>query len=57
VRWARASGTPLNASVSQLLKLGKLPVSFGIGARYYADKPNGGPDWGLRFTITFLFPK
>jgi hypothetical protein len=25
--------------------------------KYCADKPSGGPDWGLRFTITFLFPK
>jgi len=48
---------PLNAAVSQLLKIGKQPVSFGLGARYYADKPDGGPDWGLRFTVTFLFPK
>jgi len=21
------------------------------------DKPAGGPDWGIRFTVTFLFPK
>jgi hypothetical protein len=48
---------PLNASVSQLLKLGKLPVQFTVGARYYAEKPTRGPDWGLRFAVTFLFPK
>jgi hypothetical protein len=48
---------PLNLSVSQLLKLGKQPVSFGVGVRYFADTPSGAPDWGLRFTITFLFPK
>ncbi|HEY9171176.1 MAG TPA: transporter [Verrucomicrobiae bacterium] len=48
---------PLNVSVSQLLKIGKQPISFGLGAKYYADGPNGGPDWGLRFTVTFLFPK
>jgi hypothetical protein len=28
-----------------------------LGAKYYADKPNGGPDWGLRFAVTLLFPK
>ena len=27
------------------------------GYRYYAERPAGGPDWGLRFAITFLFPK
>jgi len=54
---ARQWTVPLNFSVSQLLKIGKQPVQFGIGARYYAETPDGGPDWGLRFTITFLFPK
>lgn len=48
---------PLNVSVSQLLKLGKQPVSFALGGKYYAEGPDGGPDWGLRFTVTFLFPK
>jgi hypothetical protein len=47
---------PLNLSVSQLLRIGKLPVSFAIGGRYYAEGPSGAPDWGLRFVITPLFP-
>jgi hypothetical protein len=48
---------PLNFMVQQLVKIGKQPIAFQVGYRYYADKPNGGPDWGLRFAITFLFPK
>jgi hypothetical protein len=48
---------PFNLSVAQVLKIGKQPVQFQLGARYYADKPSGGPDWGLRFTVTLLFPK
>jgi hypothetical protein len=28
-----------------------------VGPRVYADKPDGGPDWGLRFAVTLLFPK
>ncbi len=48
---------PLNATVSQLLKVGKQPISLGLGFQYYADGPSGGPDWGVRFKITFLFPK
>ncbi|MDQ3775630.1 MAG: transporter, partial [Pseudomonadota bacterium] len=48
---------PLNLQVSQLLKLGKQPIQLTLGGRYYAEKPEGGPDWGLRFVITFLFPK
>ncbi len=48
---------PLIASVSQLLKVGKQPISLALGVKYYADKPSGGPDWGLRFAVTLLFPK
>jgi hypothetical protein len=24
--------------------------------RYYAEAPRGGPEWGIRFAITLLFP-
>lgn len=48
---------PLNLMVGQLIKIGKMPVQFQIGGRYYAESPAGGPDWGLRFVVTFLFPK
>ena len=48
---------PVNVTLSQLLKLGKLPVQFSLGPRLYAEGPDGGPDWGLRFTVTFLLPK
>ena len=40
---------PMNLSVSQLVKMGKLPVSLQLGGRYYADKPSGGPDLGPPF--------
>ena len=48
---------PLNASVSQLVKIGGAPVQFSLGMKYYAEAPHGGPDWGVRFSVTFLFPK
>jgi len=48
---------PINLSVSQILKVGGQPLSLQLGYRYYAEAPTGGPDWGLRFTLTFLFPK
>jgi len=47
---------PLNLSVSQLLRIGELPVSFAVGGRYYAEGPSGGPQWGVRFVITPLLP-
>lgn len=48
---------PLNVTVAQLFKVGKQPLQLTLGVRYYADKPEGGPDWGLRLAVTFLFPK
>jgi hypothetical protein len=56
--WSHSQWTvPVNASVSQLLKIGSMPVQFQLGVKYYAERPIGGPDWGLRFAVTFLFPK
>jgi hypothetical protein len=56
--WTASQWTvPVNFAVQQLAKIGKQPVAFQVGYRYYADKPDRGPHWGLRFTVTFLFPK
>ncbi len=56
--WTNSQWTvPINLTVSQLLKIGKLPIQFTVGGRYYAARPPGGPDWGIRFAVTFLFPK
>ncbi len=48
---------PINLGISQVLKLGPQPVQFQIGGTYYAEAPAGGPEWGIRTTITLLFPK
>jgi hypothetical protein len=49
---------PINATVSQFIKIGKLPVQVGVGVRYWADGPTSGPEgWGARLTWTFLLPK
>jgi len=48
---------PINLFVSQLIRIDKHPVQFSIGPRYYAESPHGGPEWGARFVVTFLFPK
>jgi len=52
-RWT----VPINLSVSQLIKLGKQPISIQFGPRVYVERPGGGPNWGLRFAVTMLFPK
>jgi hypothetical protein len=48
---------PLNMFVQQLLKVGGQPLSLQLGGRYYAEGPSGAPEWGLRFQVSFLFPK
>ncbi len=56
--WNESQWTvPVNATVSQLLRVGKLPVSLGLGGRYYAEGPSGAPEWGLRLIVTLLFPE
>ena len=47
---------PFNSTVSQILKIGKQPISIQLGGRYYAEAPSGGPDWGLRLNFTLLYP-
>ena len=46
----------MNFVVSQLFTIGDQPVQAFVGARYYIETPTGGPEWGLRFGMTFLFP-
>jgi hypothetical protein len=50
---------PVNFVVSKLVRVGKLPVSFFGGVRYWADSPEDvGPEgWGARFGFTLLFPR
>jgi hypothetical protein len=54
---AEEATVPMNFMIQQVVKIGGHPIAFQAGYRYYVEKPSGGPDWGLRFTITFLFPK
>lgn len=48
---------PVAGAVSQLVKVGNQPISIGAAGRYWLASPTGGPDWGLRLTVTALFPK
>jgi len=48
---------PINAVVSKLVRIGKQPVQFFAGARYWANSAHNGPEgWGARFGFTLLFP-
>lgn len=56
--WTRRQRTvPLHFVARQLFEFGDRRVSVALGARYYADAPDGGPEWGLRLGVTFVFPK
>lgn len=56
--WTHEQWTmPLNLMVQQIVKIGDQPIALTLGARYYADKPDDGPEWGLRFAVIFLFPR
>ena len=48
---------PINLTVTQMLKIGKQPLTILLGYRNYLDAPAGGPSWGLRLQVTLLFPK
>jgi len=48
---------PVNVTIGQMFKIGQLPISLELGYRYYVEKPEDGPDWGLRLFVKFLFPK
>jgi hypothetical protein len=47
----------VNRDQPQVLKLGTQLVSIAGGVRGYAVSPTNGPDWGVRLTVTLLYPK
>lgn len=54
---AQQWSTPINLSVAQLLRVRGQILQVGVGARYWAESPAGGPDgWGVRASLTLLFP-
>lgn len=53
-RWT----SPVNFNISKVTRLNRQLVSIGVGLRYWAASPDSGPHgWGVRTTLTFLFPR
>jgi hypothetical protein len=48
---------PINVTAGQIVKLGDQLTQFTVGYRYYAETPSGGPDYGIKLQMTFLYPK
>lgn len=56
--WERKQWTvPINLTYSKVSKLGQQLVSWQGGVRFYVDAPEHGPDWGVRFAFTLLYPR
>ncbi|MUV12675.1 transporter [Noviluteimonas gilva] len=52
-RWT----VPLNLGVSQVIPAKRQMFSVQGGVMWVAQGPAGAPDWGLRLTVTLLYPK
>lgn len=50
-QWA----VPVGLYYSKVTKIGEQMVSFSAGGKYWAAGPDGGPEWGIRASITLLF--
>jgi len=48
---------PLGGGAGRLFNIGKQPINMRLGAFGNVEKPNGAPDWALKFTVQLLFPK
>jgi len=49
---------PIGLSVSKVVKLGPLPVKFGVQGQYMPVHPDVlGQKWNLQFSITPIIPK
>jgi hypothetical protein len=48
---------PINAGVSQVLRIRGQLVQVGLQGRWYAETRRGGPGWGIRLPIVLLFPR
>ena len=60
VLWAAAAvGLQFAGGVGRVFRVGSLPpINSSLVAFYNVENPsNVGPDWTLRFTIQFLFPR
>jgi hypothetical protein len=47
---------PINVGANQLLRIGGQIIQVGGLVRYWAERPTGGPTWGLQFRTTWVLP-
>lgn len=52
-RWV----VPLGGGVGKLLNLANKPVVLKLQSFYNVERPDGAPDWTMKFMFQFIFPK
>jgi hypothetical protein len=48
---------PVELNATQIVTIGRRPLSIGLSARYGVTHPADGPAWGLMLALALLFPK
>jgi hypothetical protein len=60
-RWEALPGqrwtVPIHLQVSRVMRVGRRPVSMALGTGYFVEKPEAGPAWRIRATVTLIFPR
>jgi len=57
---AKASDTwtvPVGGGVGKIFKIGGQPINAQLASYYNVERPDGGPEWSIRFQLQLLFPK
>ena len=48
---------PVGLSLGRIFNIGSQPVNLRFGGEYNVVRPDSAPEWALKFTFQFLFPK
>jgi hypothetical protein len=56
-RTARQWTVPVELSATQIVTIGRRPLSIGLAGRYGLRHPADSPSWGLVLAVALLFPK
>jgi len=48
---------PIHLQVSKVARLGRRPVSVAVAGGYFVDRPDAGPSWRFRTSLTLIFPR
>jgi hypothetical protein len=51
------AGDDEKGQLAELAKQSQNPVASLVSMPFHVESPSGGPDWGIRFAVTLLFPK